>query len=149
VLPVVLAASELAPSCSGEDLLSALVVGYEIGIRAGRIRHATYHCYHSSGSWGAIAGAGAAGRILDLDAAVLRNAMGAAEYHAPIAPMMKGIAAPSRGKDSIGWGAMTAMLSVLMAREGFTGIEPLFADAPEPEWIDGLGGDWQMRRLYF
>ncbi len=149
VLPVLLAASELVPERRGSDLLTALAVGYEIGIRAGRIRHATYTCYHSSGSWGAVAGAAAAGKLLGLDAETLRNALGAAEYHAPIAPMMKGIATPSMGKDSIGWGAMVAMMSVLMAREGFTGIEPLFAEAPEPEWIQALGTDWQIRELYF
>ncbi len=149
VLPVVLAAAELVPACSGTELLAALVVGYEIGIRAGLIRHATYPCYHASGSWGAVAGAAAAAKILQLEAGPLANAMGAAEYHAPIAPMMKGIQTPCMGKDGIGWGAMTAMMSVLMARAGFTGIEPLFADTPEPEWINGLGADWQIRRLYF
>jgi 2-methylcitrate dehydratase PrpD len=149
VLPVILTAAELRPLCSGAEFLTALIIGYELGIRAGRIRHACYETYHSSGSWGAIAGAAAAGRIMGLDAATLRHAMGAAEYHAPIAPMMKGIKTPCMGKDSIGWGAMVAMLSVLMAREGFTGIEPLFSDTPNPEWIENLGHDWQIFHLYF
>jgi 2-methylcitrate dehydratase PrpD len=149
VLPVLLTAAELVPGCNGAEFLSALIIGYELGIRAGRIRHAGFETYHASGSWGAVAGAGAAGRILGLDADALRNAMGTAEYHAPIAPMMKGIETPSMGKDSIGWGAMVAMLSVLMAREGFTGIEPLFSDAPSPEWIENLGSDWQIFQLYF
>jgi 2-methylcitrate dehydratase PrpD len=149
VLPVVLAAAEMAPACSGKDFLTALLIGYEIGIRCGRIRHATYMTYHSSGSWGAIAGAASAGRLLNLDVESLRHAMGAAEYHAPIAPMMKGIETPSMGKDSIGWGTMVAMLSVLMARNGFTGITPMFAETPDPDWITGLGQDWQINQLYF
>lgn len=149
VLPLVLAAAEMDPALAGSDLLTALVVGYEVGIRAGRIRHATYACYHSSGSWGALAGAAAAGKLLGLDAHTLRQALGTAEYHAPIAPMMKGIETPSMGKDSIGWGAMVAMLAVLMAREGFTGIAPLFADTPEPAWVQQLGHDWQILNLYF
>jgi hypothetical protein len=33
-------------------------------------------------------------------------------------------------KDGIGWDAMVAISSVLLAREGFTGIEPLFIEAP-------------------
>ena len=65
--------------------------------------------------------------------------MGAAEYHAPIAPMMKGIDTPAMGKDSIGWGCMVAMLSALMARDGFTGICPLFDDAPDREWVEDFG----------
>jgi 2-methylcitrate dehydratase PrpD len=149
VLPLVLAAVEMDPALSGMDFLTALVVGYEVGIRAGRIRHATYACYHSSGSWGALAGTAAAGKLLGLDAQTLRQALGTAEYHAPIAPMMKGIETPSMGKDSIGWGAMVAMLAVLMAREGFTGIAPLFADTPEPAWVQQLGHDWQILNLYF
>jgi len=149
VLPVILTAAELTSACAGSEFLTALIIGYELGIRAGRIRHACYETYHSSGSWGAIAGAAAAGRIMGLNAKTLRHAMGTAEYHAPIAPMMKGIETPSMGKDSIGWGAMVAMLSVLMAQDGFTGVEPLFSDAPNPEWIENLGQDFQIVNLYF
>jgi 2-methylcitrate dehydratase PrpD len=148
-LPPVLAAAQLAGACTGAEFLTALVVAYELGIRAGVIRHATYRTYHSSGSWGAIAGAAAAGRLLDLDAQQLFNAMGAAEYHAPIAPMMKGIDTPSMGKDSIGWGCMVAVLSALMARDGFTGICPLFDDAPDRAWVESLGQQWEILNLYF
>lgn len=149
VLPVLLAAGERQGNLSGEAFLTALVVGYEIGIRAGLIRHALYETYHSSGSWGAIAGAAVASRILGLNVAQLRHALGAAEYHAPIAPMMKGIDTPSMGKDSIGWGAMVAMSSALLAQRGFTGIAPLFSDAPNPEWVTSLGTQYEMLNLYF
>jgi 2-methylcitrate dehydratase PrpD len=148
VLPVVLTAAEAAGS-SGEEFLTAMVVGYELGIRAGLIRHASYATYHSSGSWGAVAGAAAGGRLMGLSPDALRHAMGAAEYHAPIAPMMKGIDTPSMGKDSIGWGAMVAMNAILMARKGFTGVRPLFDDAPEPAWLENLGRDWEILNLYF
>ena len=148
-LPVILAAGEMVPSCSGKAFLTALVIGYEIGIRAGLIRHALYRTYHSSGSWGAISGAAVAGKLLGLDKKRLFHAMGTAEYHAPIAPMMKGIATPSMGKDSIGWGALVGILSVLMAREGFTGITPLFDDTPESEWVENLGREYKMMNVYF
>jgi 2-methylcitrate dehydratase PrpD len=75
--------------------------------------------------------------------------MGVAEYHAPIAPMMKGIEKPSMVKDSIGWGTMVAMASVLMAQEGFIGIEPLFSESPDKKWIEGLGNEYLMLNLYF
>ncbi len=149
VLPAVLAAGEMVSSCSGKQFLTALVVGYEIGIRSGLIRHALYETYHSSGSWGALAGAAAAGKIMGLDSTTLRNALGTAEYHAPISPMMKGIAKPSMVKDSIGWGAMVAVMSVLMAQKGFTGIEPLFDDTPKAEWCDMLGHAYEILNLYF
>ena len=148
-LPPALAAAELAGDCSGKEFLTALVVAYELGIRAGLIRHATYQVYHSSGSWGAIAGAAAAGRLMRLTEEQLFHAMGAAEYHAPIAPMMKGIDTPAMGKDSIGWGCMVAMLSALMARDGFTGICPLFDDAPDAKRVEDLGHEWEILNLYF
>jgi len=149
VLPVLLAASESAVHPIGTDFLTALVIGYEVAIRAGLIRHALYQTYHSSGSWGAVSGAAVAGRVLGLDQSTLREAMGVAEYHAPIAPMMKGIEKPSMVKDSIGWGTMVAMASVFMAQEGFIGIEPLFSESPDKKWIEGLGNEYLMLNLYF
>lgn len=147
VLPVALAAGEA--TCSGQAFLSALVVGYEVGIRAGLIRHAVSSTYHSSGSWGAIAGAAVASKLLKFEANTIRHVLGTAEYHAPIAPMMKGIHTPSMGKDSIGWGCMVAISSALMGQRGFTGIQPLFDDTPTPSWIDSLGTTYEILNLYF
>ena len=102
LLPVVLAATELAGDANGRDFLAALVVGYELAIRAAMIRHAAYTTYHSAGSWGAIGGTAAGGKLLGLDSGQLKHAMGIAEYFAPIAPMMKGIDVVAMTKDSIG-----------------------------------------------
>ncbi len=149
VLPVALAAGELSENVSGKQFLSALVIGYEVGIRAGLIRHATYETYHSSGSWGAIAGAAVAGKLMGFSKGKLSHALGAAEYHAPIAPMMKCIDIPGMGKDSIGWGCLVAMMSAIMADHGFTGINPIFDDSPNDEWIESIGKSWEMMKLYF
>ncbi len=148
LLPVLLASSELATGADGRDFLVALVAGYELAIRAAIIRHATYTTYHSTGSWGAIGGAAAGGKMLGLDHEQLRSAMGIAEYFAPIAPMMKGIEVAAMTKDSIGWGAMVAMSSILMAGRGFSGVQPIFADGPGPELTAGLGKDWLIMDLY-
>lgn len=149
VLPVLLAASETAAYTNGEDFLAALVIGYEVAIRAGLIRHALSQTYHSSGSWGAVGGAAVAGRVLGLDKSRLRHALGIAEYHAPISPMMKGIEKPSMVKDSIGWGTLVAMASALMAQEGFTGVEPFFSESPDIDWIKGLGNEYLVLKVYF
>ncbi len=149
ILPVILAAGEMVPRVTGKQFLTALVVGYEVAIRAGVIRHATYEIYHSSGSWGAIGGTAAAGKLLKLSRERLCHALGAAEYHAPIAPMMKCIDLPGMGKDSVGWGCMVAMMSVIMADKGFTGINPIFDDSPEEEWINSLGKVFEIMNLYF
>ena len=149
ILPVTLAAAEITPGIAGDKFLTALVVGYEVAIRAGLIRHATYETYHSSGSWGAIGGAAAAGKIIGLSREKLCHALGTAEYHAPIAPMMKCIEIPGMGKDSIGWGCMVAMMSVIMADKGFTGIDPIFNDSSKEEWIKSLGQSYEIMNLYF
>ncbi len=149
ILPVLLSVGETLSDITGKEFLTALVVGYEVAIRAGLIRHSTYQTYHSSGSWGAIGGAAAAGKLLGLSPAELCHAMGAAEYHAPIAPMMKCIQTPSMGKDSIGWGCMVSVMSVFMAKKGFTGIDPIFEDSPKTEWIDSLGHSFEILNLYF
>lgn len=148
-LPALLAALEVTGECRGSEFLTALVIGYEIGIRAGLIRHALFSTYHSSGSWGAVAAAAAAGRLMGLPRGQLRDALGTAEYHAPIAPMMKAIEVPSMGKDSLGWGNLTGLASVFMARRGFTGIEPLFSESPEKHWLTGLGRQYEILNLYF
>jgi 2-methylcitrate dehydratase PrpD len=150
VLPALLAVVELSPEpVSGPDFLAALVIGYEIGIRAGLIQHARTETYHASGSWGALAAAAVAGRLLRLSPAQLRHALGIAEYHAPIGAMMKGIDSPAMTKDSIGWGAMTGVAAALLAQQAFTGVEPLFSEAPEAAWIESLGHDYEILNLYF
>ena len=50
------------------ELMTTLVVGYEIGVRAGIAAHALAADYHSSGSWNALAAAAVAARLLGLDA---------------------------------------------------------------------------------
>jgi len=147
--PALVAALEVRGACTGADFLTAMIVGYEIGIRAGLIRHGVYPIYHSSGSWGAVAAAAAAGRLLGLSRQELREALGTAEYHAPIAPMMKAIDVPCMGKDSLGWGNMAGLASVFMARRGFTGVAPLFSESPREEWVASLGRRFEILNLYF
>lgn len=150
LLPVLLAAAEIAdPAPDGSELLTAFIIGYEVAIRAGLIRNATTSAYHTSGSWGAVGGAALAGRLLSLDEAPLREALGTAEYHGPIGAIMKGVSKPCMAKDTVGWGAMIAVSSVLMAQSGFTAPEPSFDDAPDSAWIDELGLDYKFLNLYF
>ena len=74
---------------TAEELLVAVVVGYEIAIRAGVALHARDDGYHASGAWGGLGAAAAAARLLGLDATAIHHAIGLAEYHAPIAHIMR------------------------------------------------------------
>ena len=67
LLPSVLAALAATGRAADEDeLLTALIIGYEIGVRCGMALHNTVSDYHTSGAWMAVAIAGVAGRIYGL-----------------------------------------------------------------------------------
>ncbi|NBQ84022.1 MAG: MmgE/PrpD family protein, partial [Alphaproteobacteria bacterium] len=89
-----------------DDLLTNLILGYEISIRAGIALHQSACDYHTSGAWVAVGTAAMAGRVLGFDQDTLAHAMGIAEYHGPRSQMMRTIDHPSMVKDGSGWGAM-------------------------------------------
>ena len=101
--------------------LASLVVGYEIGTRAGIALHRTACDYHTSGAWIAIAAAALGARSMGLDAAQTREAIGIAEYHGPRSQMMRVVDQPTMVKDGSGWGAMAGVSAAYLAAEGFTG----------------------------
>src|SRR6056297_370621 len=66
VFPAALALSEAEGLDDGEAFLTALVIGYEIGTRAGIALHRTVCDYHTSGAWLAVACAALGARSLGL-----------------------------------------------------------------------------------
>ncbi len=147
LLPVALRAG-----ASGIEFMAALVAGYEFGARAAIVQHATVPDYHTSGSWGAVAGAAVCARILGLNRDQTRHALGIAEYHGPRSQMMRCIDYPTMVKDGSGWGAMCAVQAADLARRGFTGapaitVEDLSRDMADV-WAD-LGQRWYIPEQYF
>ncbi|MGH8713166.1 MAG: MmgE/PrpD family protein, partial [Casimicrobiaceae bacterium] len=57
VLPALLAAIDGGARCDGLEFLTCLVLGYEVGTRAGIALHTSVPDYHCSGAWTALAGA--------------------------------------------------------------------------------------------
>jgi 2-methylcitrate dehydratase PrpD len=144
VIPAALAVAE-ASGASFEEFLTAVVVGYEIAIRAGIRQHARWPMYHGSGSWGAVGAAAAAARLLRLDASQFAHAIGLAEYHGPMALIMRTVAEPAMIKDGIGWGAMTGVSGAMLAQRGFTATSSEFL-AAKP--LDDLGQQFELMDLY-
>ncbi|MBA2519867.1 MAG: MmgE/PrpD family protein [Chloroflexia bacterium] len=138
------------PPASGQELLTTLVIGYEVALRAGVALHATAHDYHTSGAWNALGCAAMAARTLGLDPERTRHALGIAEYHGPRSPMMRCIDHPTMLKDGSGWGAMTGVSAALLARAGFTGAPAETVEMPEPAgtWAD-LGTRWRIVEQFF
>ncbi len=148
VLPALLAFADLQPM-SGQQFLSALVVGYEFGSRAGVALHASADDYHTSGAWIAVACAAIGGRCLGLNREQTREAMGIAEYHGPRSQMMRCIDHPTMVKDGSGWGAMAGVSAALLAEDGFTGAPAVTVESPELQcyWSD-IGARWLVEEQY-
>jgi 2-methylcitrate dehydratase PrpD len=147
VLPAALALLEPARGRSLEDLLVALVVGYEVALRAGMTLHRTAADYHSSGAWNALGAAAVGARLLELDAEQTCHALGTAEYSAPRGPMMRAVEHPTMVKDSSAWGAQAGVAAALLAAEGFTGAPAELVDNTLES--HDLGLRWRITELYF
>jgi 2-methylcitrate dehydratase PrpD len=117
-----LAVAEHKGGCDGKEFLTAVVAGYEVGIRVG-ISVGTSHLqmgFHNTGTIGTFGAGAAAGRILQLDAEKMTQALGiagtqaaglmAAQYSAMVKRMHAGRAAQS------------GVYGGLLAERGFTGI---------------------------
>jgi 2-methylcitrate dehydratase PrpD len=127
VLPAALAASGIRERVTGEELIAATVVGFEVGNRVGKCLGATRLTklgWHTGAVIGPLAAAAAAGRILELDATRMEHAFGIA-------------ATQAGGLMSAGFGSMvkrmhhgrasqSGLYGAVMARRGYTGIESVF-----------------------
>jgi 2-methylcitrate dehydratase PrpD len=150
VFPATLAIAELRRSRGGvlpdgREFLATLLIGYELGCRAGRALHGTTSDYHTSGAWGAVSAAGLYARMMGLDRRRTREALGIAEYHGPRSQMMRCIDHPTMVKDGSGWGAMAGVSAGMMAEAGFTGAPALTVESAEARpWWTTLGTEWEV-----
>lgn len=150
VFPALLAVSEAEARLDGAEFLTALAIGYEVGTRAGIALHRTACDYHTSGAWVSIACAALGARVLGLNAAETREAIGIAEYHGPRSQMMRCIDHPTMLKDGSGWGAMAGVSAAYLAQLGFTGAPAITVDGDDVTdlWSD-LGSNWRIFEQYF
>lgn len=132
------------------EILTALVLGYEIATRAGIALHGSVSDYHTSGAWNALGCAAVAARLLGLDGERTRHALGIAEYHGPRSQMMRCIDHPTMLKDGSGWGAFAGVSAAYLAQDGFTGAPAITIEAADQVelWPD-LGTRWRILEQYF
>jgi len=143
IFPTALALAE-SMGLGGAEMLTGLVVGYEVAHRAARIWHATHDAYQACGSWGSVACAAVAAHLTGLTGEQTRHALGIAEYHAPNLPMMRDIDHPRMVKHGIGWGAMTGIVAAQLAAHGFSGIPSLFGFEKVRDWVTDIGQHYIM-----
>jgi 2-methylcitrate dehydratase PrpD len=148
-----------AHGASGEQLLTALAVGYEIGLRLGvcaGLAHSTSG-YHVTGTVGAVAAAAAAARALALSPTQFAHALaiGATQaaglYVARLGAMTKRFHA--------GRAAQSGVLAACLARQEFTGsldaleapfggfLSTLHAQFEATSMLSGLGEHWETAHV--
>jgi len=154
VVPALLATAQYLGArgrmLDGRALLTAMAVGYEVSYRVALAQHATTADYHTSGAWTAVGVAAMVSRLLGLDAARLREALGIAEYHGPRSQMMRCIAFPTNVRDGVGWGTPSGVSAALLAELGFTGAPAVTVEGEDaaPFWAD-LGERWEIQQTYY
>ncbi len=129
---------------SGAQLLTSMVVGYEIAHRVGRCWHASRPDYQACGSWGSVACAAVAAHLMGLPAEQTWQALGIAEYHAPNLPMMRDVDHPAMVKHGIEWAAMTGIVSAELAARGFTGVPGILSFDEYEAWGQDIGQNYLM-----
>jgi len=110
IVPVLLAAAALRP-CTGCDWVDAYILGLEVFGKLGRVLNTAHYKrgWHATATFGALAAAIVAGRLLGLDAATMEMAIG--------------IAVSSAGGARVNFGSMVKPLHAgLAARNGLQAV---------------------------
>jgi len=128
----------------GEQLLTSMIVGYEVAHRMGRCWHDDHDVYQACGSWGAAACAATAANLLQLSPEQCRHALGIADYHASNAPMMRDVVQPAMVKHGIAWACVTGICAAQLAKRGFTGIPSLLEAPKYRDWVMDIGDTYIM-----
>lgn len=122
VFPPALAVAQDKGS-SGRDFITAVVAGYEVGIRVGEFLGRThYEIFHTTGTAGTLASAAATGRVLHLSDEQMRNAFGSAGTQAAGLWEFLRDAADSKQLHTAHASA-SGLTAAYLAREGFTGAK--------------------------
>lgn len=150
LFPAALAFAQDTGLENGQEFLTNMVIGYELGSRLAATLHATVPDYHTSGAWIAVAAAAVGARMMGLDREATRHALGIAEYHGPRSQMMRDIDFPTMVKDGSGWGAMAGTSATWLAADGFTGAPAITMEGADaaPFWAN-LGNRWLIMEQYF
>jgi 2-methylcitrate dehydratase PrpD len=125
VIPAALAVAEYAGS-SGRDLLTAIILGYDISVRVARAAGPThYHFWHTSGTCNTFGAAAAAAKLLRLDPRGVRMALGLAGTQAAgLWESLNDTATMAKHLHS-GKAASNGVLAALLARAGYEGSETI------------------------
>ena len=147
-LPAAFAIAETSAnkSKSGCDLITAIVAGYEVGIRVGLAANGGMFKsgFHNQGTTGVFVAAAAAAHMLQLDALQTRHALGiAGSQAAGLMAVQDG--AMTKALHS-GRAAQSGLYGALLAKSGYTGI-PDVLDGAYGTFFSAFLEDWSPQAL--
>ena len=160
-VPIVLGYAERQGGLRGEDVLTAMIAGYEVGTRVGNAATTQLFLngFHPQGTTGTFAAGATAGRLLGLDAAQMQHTLGTA------GSMACGLMAAQEGamvkRLHAGRAAQSGVYAALLAQRGFTGISDVleaayggflssFSRQPDLErLVANPGREWETLQVGF
>jgi 2-methylcitrate dehydratase PrpD len=161
IIPAALAAAEKT-GASGKDLITAIVVGYEVGIRiAEAMTPSHYNFWHTTGTCGTFAAAIAAGKVMGLNEEQLINALGHAGtqaaglmelHYSPEGMMSKPLHASKA--------AQNGLFSAMLARGGYSSTKTILSGekgflrvfAPKAKLekiVENIGVDFKIMQISY
>jgi len=160
-IPAALALAEVHGK-SGRDFLTAMIAGYEIGLRVGTCAGVPHQMkgYHPSGTAGCLGSAAAAAHILGLSAEQTTNALAIGATQA--AGLYCAVRTGAMTKRlHAGRAAQAGVLAAMLAARGFTG-SPDALEAPDSGYmstlaesadltpfVQSLGKEWETPQVGF
>jgi 2-methylcitrate dehydratase PrpD len=143
IIPAALAIAEREKR-SGRELIAAIAVGYEIGIRIAEMVGAShYRFWHTTGTCGTFGAAIAAGKLLSLDPQGIAWALGSAGTQA--SGLWEFLTESAMSKQlHPGKAALNGILAALLAQQGFTGAEQIFEG--EKGFCKATSGDYDLHK---
>jgi 2-methylcitrate dehydratase PrpD len=159
VFPAALAAAQQT-GASGRDLITASIVGYEAGVRVGKfLGRSHYKVFHTTGTAGTLAAAGAVSHLLDAGEETMLHALGSAGTQAAGLWEFLRDAADSKQLHTAK-AASDGLLAAYLAHDGFTGARRILegdqgmaagmsSDADPVKLVEGLGERWAVLETSF
>ena len=159
VFPPALACAQ-ALGASGEEMLTAAVAGYEVGIRVGEfLGRSHYKVFHTTGTAGTLAAAATVGHLLKLNPEQMLHAFGSAGTQSAGLWEFLRDAADSKQLHTA-HAASTGLMSAYIAQAGFTGAQHIMegkqgmaagmsSDSDPSKLVDGLGIRWAIAETSF
>ncbi len=160
VVPAALATAQKT-GASGEELLAAIIVAYETGVRIGGARNPATVFTNVTGNWGYYGAAIASGKLLGLEPGPMSEVLGVAAAFGSNPPgegvshdmafNLSFVTEMSMAKESIGWASFTGAAAADLARRGFTGIQNILdnGDFFDPSYFSNLQDSRVMLSSYF